>query len=493
MSSKNCEYCNIFKEELYLITLPCGYIVCYEHVNKSSNSIDCFMCKEHKIDLNSCLNMKKNRDKINEINRISKFKDLKLELEKINVVKSDPKYFIDECNLINKIDLKREQIKLEFDKNIDKSFQNLINQAKRLREEYENSLEKKLKDFNINELNENLDSAQIDKIEKIKIIPMVNYLDQIKKINFLNSNYKFPFYGNNLGEIVGIIHTTKLSNELSKIKKTSRSCCFSSNFISELPTGQITGASILDPKTLAIWNYESNSISKIKGESNIVYSTVTSSGYIVCFYEDFSVKVWLSGNIIKNFKLINFSSYFSIKCDHSFLIFYDTLFLIRIFNFLTGDLVQFGAHRSPLLSSLLLSEKEYLTSHADLIVNLWELKNSKCLRTIEFKSKIICMDKLNDKEIVLGTDSGEIIGLYINSFKKTQFVKAGEHKIDFIHFVEENLFICSIGNQLKLWENSNGAFRIVSKKKFPNLKDVLILRNGELLILEQNNQATIWA
>ncbi|CAF0756283.1 unnamed protein product [Brachionus calyciflorus] len=495
MYNKHCEYCSIIREEIYLITLPCGYIVCCDHLKTFPNLVECFMCKEHIIDLNHCLNMKKNRDKIDEINRMAKLTNLKQKLDKINSVKNDPKYFIDECfsNLTNKIDLRREQIKLEFSNSVDKSFQKIYHQVKRLQEEYEKNLDKKLNDFEMNDLEENLDSIEIDNIEKIKIKPMTSYLDQIEKINFQNSNYKIHFSDNYLGQIVNIIYETKLTNTLSRVKKSNEGFQFSSNHINESPTGQIVGLSNLSPKNLSMWNPETKSFSELKGEDNVIYSTVTSSGYIICLYEDFTLKIWLNEKLLKIWDLTNFLSNYRIKCYHSILVSYDPSSYIRILDFLTGDVIQFEAYRSRLLSSLIFSEKEYLTSHENLKVNLWDIEIGKLLRTIQFRSRVICMDRLNDNELVLGTESGEIIGLDIRSFKKTQFVKTGYQQINFIHYVENNLFICSIGNQLKLWTNSNGAFKLISKNKFPNLEDALILRDGKLLILDQNKKATIWS
>ncbi|CAF1104301.1 unnamed protein product [Brachionus calyciflorus] len=497
MCNKHCEYCNILREELYLITLPCGYIVCYDHLKTLPNLVDCFMCKEHIIDLNHCLNMKKNRDKIEEVKRLVKLTNLKQKLDKINSVKNDPKYFLDECfsNLTNKIDLRREQIKLEFSKSVDKSFQNIYQQVKSLQEEYEKNLDKKLKDLEMSELEENLDSIEIDEIEKIKIQPLVNYLNQIEKINFQNSYYKINFSNNDFGQIVNIIYETRLCNELSKIKKTPENCSFFSKDISLLPTGEIVGVSNLDPRNLSIWNPESKSITEIKGEDFIMYSTVTSSGYILCLDDNCYLKVWKNGYIVKKIEIIesDIYNYYSINCEDSILVVYDSSFFIGLLNFLTGYMKQFKAHESPLLSSLLFSQKEYLTSHEDYSVNLWDIVNDECLRTIRFKSRVVCMAKLNDKEIVVGTENGEIIGLEIRSFKKTQFVKTGYHKIEFIRFVEDNLFMCSIGNQLKLWKNSNKAFRVLSKKSFPSLEDAFILRKGKVLILDQNYQANIWS
>ncbi|RNA09215.1 hypothetical protein BpHYR1_013340 [Brachionus plicatilis] len=62
-----CDHCSRNQEDLFLFSLPCGYSVCFEHINSQDNFFECFECKDHQIDKDNCFQMKKNEKKLNQI------------------------------------------------------------------------------------------------------------------------------------------------------------------------------------------------------------------------------------------------------------------------------------------------------------------------------------------------------------------------------------------------------------------------------------------
>ncbi|CAF1018872.1 unnamed protein product [Brachionus calyciflorus] len=496
MTSKQlCEFCNKSTDDLYLITLPCGFVVCYDHIEDSN---DCFMCHEHQISKNLFFSMKKNRIKIEEINRLSKIKLYQTKINDLKQIKNDPKYYVDELisNLINKIDLRREQIKLDLNLSVDKAFNDFYNQAECIKESYEKILELRLKDFDISKLEKTLDSKEIQIVEQNQLEPFFNLLEKLKNIDFENSKFKHNLTSKDFGQIINIVNLTKSINSLalSQLVKTSKTCSFAIKFFSELPSGEIVNVSCTKPNNLSIWNYETDTYKQLEGhKTNIFYTTVTSNGLILSISKDAEVILWENEKVKNSFKIfINYMIYM-IQCDFSLLVLYYTCFKITVFDLTTGTAIKdFKAHESSVICSLLLTENDYITSHEDKTVRLWNLESCLNVKTYTETSRVFSMCKLNNREIVLGTEKGELVRLDLASFKKTQSNKINSSAIEFINYVEENKFMFLAQKHLKLWFNSNGVFRVLSRKNFDNVQDVLSLRNGRLLVVDSSLKATIW-
>ncbi|CAF0858232.1 unnamed protein product [Brachionus calyciflorus] len=494
ISNKLCEFCNKSIDDLYLITLTCGFVVCYDHI---VDSIDFFMCHEHLINKNTCFSMKKNRNKIEEINRLSQIKLYQTKLNEIKEIKNDPKYYVNEfvSSLMNKIDVRREQIKLDLNLSVDKAFDDFYDQADCIKDNYEKFLELKLKDLDFSKLEKILDIKEVQIVEQNQLNPFLNLIEKIKNIDFENSKFKLNFSSGDFGKIINIINVTKLTTSLalSQLEKTSKSCPFAIKFISELPSGEIVNVSCLKRDNVSIWNYETDTYIQLEGhKTDVFYTTVTSNGLILSISSDAEVILWENDKVKNSFKIFSIT-YYMIKCDFSRLVLYDTSFNISVFDLTTGITIKdFRAHESPVISSLYLTENEYITSHEDKTIRLWNLESCLNIKTYTEKSRVFSMCKLNNREIVLGTENGELVRLNLISFKKIQTAKVSQSAIEFIHYVEENKFICLIQKHLKLWFNLDGTFRVLSRKKFDNVQDVLSLRNGKLLVLDNSLKATIW-
>lgn len=130
-----CPQCKeVFKSP---VNLPCGHSICKHHINEylindnDSNKIECLICKKfHQIHESDVLMpnktieilLKKNMEKIDlgkeynsAIDKCNIFGDL---LDKFNKIKNDPemKIYSVISELKNKVDLRREEMKQEIDK-----------------------------------------------------------------------------------------------------------------------------------------------------------------------------------------------------------------------------------------------------------------------------------------------------------------------------------------------------------------------------------------
>lgn len=204
MTSKisKCEFCDDEKNDLDLLTLPCGFNVCLEHFENYADRFDCFMCHEHKVNKQKCFKMAKNRSKLNEMNYFKQVEKVKQKLEEVKQFQDDEEYFLENIasEIINQIDLRRESIKLEICKELDSYADNLVKSVvdfKLKNEKLIQSVYTNTDDFE-NFFDVSFDGTDTkEKIEffKVKLMdlknnerlildPVIDLIENIKKVHF---------------------------------------------------------------------------------------------------------------------------------------------------------------------------------------------------------------------------------------------------------------------------------------------------------------------
>lgn len=206
--SIKCEYCYINNDDLNLLTLPCGFNVCLKHFDYVSDQFDCFMCHEHIVNKNKCFKMAKNRFKLSEINYLKHVDLIKLKLKEVKILQNDPNYYLNELTsrVINKIDIRREKLKLEICKEIDSYVDELLKYINDYKLENEKLIESI--DMNTRDIEEsfNVDSSGMNAKQKSclydeKMLLLKNkeklildpIMDIIEKINKLDFKEGLPF------------------------------------------------------------------------------------------------------------------------------------------------------------------------------------------------------------------------------------------------------------------------------------------------------------
>ena len=61
-----CDYCHE-KSNKTSITLPCGFLVCLDHIPNDAETLTCFICKDHQINVKECFNMPRNKLKLRDL------------------------------------------------------------------------------------------------------------------------------------------------------------------------------------------------------------------------------------------------------------------------------------------------------------------------------------------------------------------------------------------------------------------------------------------
>ncbi|CAF0721369.1 unnamed protein product [Brachionus calyciflorus] len=99
------------------ITLPCGFTTAYQNIINQPDNFECIVCKDHVVNKQECLSMKRNV-------LVTKQEKVKNEYEKLKTLKEDiDRLSLDRDNTLkesfssikNKVDLRREELKKKID------------------------------------------------------------------------------------------------------------------------------------------------------------------------------------------------------------------------------------------------------------------------------------------------------------------------------------------------------------------------------------------
>ena len=129
--NSTCKICNSSSGQLMVVLNCCGYYVCKAHLDeylKNGNSvINCNLCSDP-LNITQCLNMKRNKTEIEEFYFKSNNTRLKILIAEIDTIQKDPDFYINEHleGLMNKLNLKREELKLYIMTQIDDFYMRLL-------------------------------------------------------------------------------------------------------------------------------------------------------------------------------------------------------------------------------------------------------------------------------------------------------------------------------------------------------------------------------
>lgn len=180
LSKMLCEYCNVDQKELMIFVLPCGYSVCYDHIKSQDVLFKCFKCGDHMIDKESCLNMRKNQEKLNNLQYLEKKQFFLEKCDQLDQLKKDYELIITGhfSKIVSEIDLKRECLKFELNEEVDKYSLNLIDYVKKFEENSIDSIRQKLDSLDTVNIRSKLDNQKF-------LAPKSKFLfEKEEKINF---------------------------------------------------------------------------------------------------------------------------------------------------------------------------------------------------------------------------------------------------------------------------------------------------------------------
>ncbi|RNA09255.1 hypothetical protein BpHYR1_022548, partial [Brachionus plicatilis] len=302
------------------------YLVC-SHINSAEDNFKCFVCDEHMINRQSCLQIPRNRKKMEKMSFVEKERDILKICDQIEKFKLDPKSFLEKASddIINKIDLKREVLKTNLNKQVDNYYESLLNEVKEKQLNIIDSVKVDFEGINTQEIREklNLDSDVNSTDYQVRIKSLVDlrssYLGEHLK-NFQNfQNIEF-FDGEEEPEIImpklfGTIdlidsndifksnsipftYSKSLSNEFQLIAQVGL------QYNLELNTGELVFTSQSKKSNLLIFNPQSGKICEVPTQHEIKYLFKSDDDEIITIDSEFLVKIWNNFICINTYDLV---------------------------------------------------------------------------------------------------------------------------------------------------------------------------------------------
>ncbi|CAF0944620.1 unnamed protein product [Brachionus calyciflorus] len=511
-----CEWCQKIQDDLKLLNLPCGYLICKDHFDSITDTFDCFICKTHPVSKSYCYNMPKNRVKLAELDFLTIADSIKTKIDEILPIKNDPNHAVNETIsfLINKIDLKRELTKLQYNTQIDDYFDKLIQDVKKIKLSVQDYVDMNLSDLNLeiiqttfsqtSSLTDKLKPGYFDsKIELLrnidtnKIDQVVNIFKVIEKIDFENKEFKFDpnkIFSINLNQILDLVKRDEAIEQTPMAKiipKDNLTKQFGLSYIEELSNGDLVGVSDLHCGTLIIWNPFNTKLKEIKvSEKKIKFIKVSDNDEIVTVTNDFYVKIYRDESLVKMFQ-ISSNRLKAIDTYSNYFVSADTIMNITLRDFTNGKII--NTFKAPnFIHSIKVYRNDELLIGDNESICLWNLRTSECLKEFKILKRALSIDLLSENEIVFGTRDGKICCWNVNENKRLSSQTISKNPLAICKVYEKNkIFSCSEDGELRLWEKCKGGLIVSVKRRSKEVCFGKILKNKSLLTCTKTGLVTI--
>jgi WD40 repeat protein len=419
MTAINSEYlCDFVGCAKYLkepITLPCGDIVCREHVDGRATSFECPICDNEfiipeegfKINIKMSSLINKNSHLTGQHKQAKEIFD-QLEKEIEDFQKSNlahPQLYIHDyfSSIRNKIDLHREQM-IE---SIHKRSEKLLNKLKLIEEECNRNEEKIEKiDFEANKVKLNELSEKL-RLSNLKVEELIQLQDSIN------------------------LRIEKFITSCKKLEKK-----------------------ILMQKTISFEPFDSKEFGQIKIKKHLDLEMNTDSGRLITKFKGHTGWVKCIGQIE------NFSKIITGSGDKT----------IKIWSTESGECLKTLTGHTDFVKCLIISnDKKYLISGStDKTIKVWDIENDfECVHTFQQESFVLNLCLLPNNILACGLWNGKINKWNLNSFIKIDSFKAHQSYIwDLKHVSSSQIVSCSEDQTIKLWNlETNERLRTFSGHK----------------------------
>ncbi|CAF1101933.1 unnamed protein product [Brachionus calyciflorus] len=417
-----------------VISLPCGFTTPYKCLKNEPNEIDCPVCKDHKINIKECLDIKRNKFIINQ-------RGLELRMNIFDILKKD---------LISK----KEDFKLEIRKNSDDTIKSKtsnieLNFDQKLQEieHYEILNFAKHSDMTskIEELANNLDRIQklTESVKKLLTDP-----NQGEKIEFIfSNNFKY-----NLGEMFGLIKP----QDNVQYKEIRKLVGHSSSIFCIKSIGQDKLLSGSSDKTIKLWD-------KNTGECLRTYHGHTNSIYTLC--------------------LVNYEKFLSGSSDTT----------IKYWNINTSECLKtINAHEGYIYDVKLLNNKKFFSVSWDKSIKIWKLKKLEFLKSIKMGAGILSAEKFDNK-VIVGLNDGLI---KILDIEKECVIKTLTGHTSYVFCLKlinkTTLASRSNDNSVKIWNIDSGNCLEETKGHSSTFNSLAVSCEDKLFIGFNDGNIKLW-
>ncbi|RNA15307.1 hypothetical protein BpHYR1_053144 [Brachionus plicatilis] len=308
-----CDYCKFEEQELNALNLPCGYLVCCRHLEDQDQFFRCFVCRDHMIEKQACLDMAKNRKKLDQ-REFLQDKDFIFEsCDKIDSLKKDLNRFVRDhlSKVIHQLDIQRELLKNNFNKLVDDYHNSLVKEIKDFETYFVCTMEPKVQEFNTAQIRIYLDNQQqnfksknefISNLKKNKIDKLISKIKKFENIKFIPSLKEAKF---DMAELFGIVNSKELAEELKLCSiqlenknpppfsaRFNLKCQFGLNTFLELSTGELVSSCLWDPSNFLTVKTACSQIAEFPGHrSKFIFMFLADDDVIVTISEDYPVNL----------------------------------------------------------------------------------------------------------------------------------------------------------------------------------------------------------
>lgn len=509
-----CEFCKVERQEPFLLNLPCGYLVCYEHIESIKLASSCFMCQEHSLFQKACYEIKKNREKLKKIKYLEAKTLLTESLAKIDCLRDDNQIDIKKkiSTILNQIDLKRELLKNELNGLIDKYYLELVDKAKSMETEIIERIKVELNKVDDGQVREKLQSLSsldscnddlsfytnetkiLSQLYEEKIEDFFKNYEKIEQIQFKEAKTWLNF---DPFDLFGTIDSTNVPFSIQKRTMITTDNSISQyhpkkkfksigqfghvNFI-QLSSKELVFTSFPQSDILVYVDLENNQITKRYLYSKINF-ILSFEDKVVTITDSNLVYIRDNYTLLRTFKCPQDQIFLADLFDEK-LYLVDTKYKVSVRKYLNGEVVKkfnFG----KIFAIKALDNDLIVTGHEDMIA-IWNFDGVK-IDSIKTTDWVKTIERVNHNKIAAGLIDGKICVWNTTSM---EFVikKCHNFSMRFIQSCPNNHILSVCLDEINIWTLD---LNLVQKIIVPHLYFGTVLSDGKLAYVDSTNQAYV--
>lgn len=467
MNDFKCDYekCQISNKTVCIV-LPCGKNVCIEHCIDTNEQeiIECFVCRDHTINIERWLEMKRNRKKLKHLDLLNKIDRLEQDLES-GIKNASHKLELNFKDFLEKIENKREDHKKKILKLIDEHYDKLTEKIRNDQKEDLNFIQKiskrsnpdKVRQTRKNFLKQNKNYGEV----LFEFDRMTNDLENLKHLLGTPLEYEFSSDINEL-------NVKKVLDKLEyKRKRTQFRKLFSKNFRGkcaktiECPEGTY-GVKCLDTYEIINFNKQTQILNIQNGRvidtlnghtAHVNCVEVIKSGLIFTGSNDCTIKLWDPETC---------------QCINTFIGHIEGVWCVKC-----------------------LDDDRIVSSAEDKKMKVWEISSGKCTKTIKWENKVNCLLALDSDHVIVGSTDIQIIKL--NKCEILRYLRGHEAPVDCLELLfSGELLSGSRDKKIKIWDLSSGECVSTLDEHMDIIYGLKVLDDKEMISFSRDKTIKIW-
>jgi WD40 repeat protein len=527
-----CSCCHaIYKDPVILNC--CGNVICKEHIDavlaslkQTSEKAVCPLCDSEvpsqTFQIIKPLKILIEKRELHKLKIDPKFettlKNLKDKIKLMEKFENDPDNVIYESisELKRQVDLDREQLKEEIDKQANEIIKKLesleiefkresktkVNLKEVFDDDFKKSLNNQLREYektlnSIAKTNEERENKRLEIEESLEILE--SKLNEFEKRLFSNKTIKYEPFTKNIDDMFGKLVVNDVNSEKKEYGNLIRTIEGHNDYVYSLAfIGNDELASCSNDKTIKIWSLNDGTLKKtLEGHTSQVYALILlPNGDLASGSRDNTIKIWDLNNGSLKRTLEGHSSFIftftstrngdlvSGSFDNTIKMWYSNYNLVKTFS----------GHTNHILALISVNNGDLISGSFDKTIKIWNSSNGTEKKTLTGHTEpVYALVLLQNGDLASGSNDNTIKIWDLNDATAKRTLSGHTNFIWSLALLKNgDLVSGSYDFTIKIWDTKEGQLKKTLTGHAGCIRGLLVLKNGDLVSGSFDKTIKIW-